>query len=352
MRPTDNIHSLIKKLHLKAGAELDQRLRAEIRRALDGQRHTKPAATRPKTWRIIMKSRITKLAAAAVMVIAAFVGIVHFSGSIDGASVAWGQVTQRVEKIPTAIYRRTIVNPQGPLGSAIDEEMVYLSGQTVRVDSFGMGGVQPDYCWVSIGGPPLGLRIHEYDVNTEAPYGGVLVYLEGEPNKPSSDPGMDVDENLERWARKRNIDIEEYQAKGYRSLVYFLDERTCVGNDGGRHILSEEEAVRWYRHMDPREWVKEALSLDYKKLGRANIEGMEVEGVEVVGRDLTIAPVWKPDHDVTIRFWVDIKTGLPVRYEARKRRSRWHGDWVMLVDEIHWNQEIAPSVFESNIPVK
>ena len=70
MRPTDNIHSLIKKLHLKAGAELDQRLRAEIRRALDEQRQTKPAATRPKIWRIIMKSRITKLAAAAAVIVA------------------------------------------------------------------------------------------------------------------------------------------------------------------------------------------------------------------------------------------------------------------------------------------
>ncbi|MHC4215798.1 MAG: hypothetical protein ACYSWP_20815 [Planctomycetota bacterium] len=290
-----------------------------------------------------MKSKMTKLAAAAVIIVAVVIGIDQL-GSIDGASVAWGQVAQRVEKIPTVTYHRTVVHPQGGLAAATFKGIVYLSGQTARVDSFPMGAVNPRFCWLSIGKPPLGLRVHEYDANTEAPYRGAPVYLEGDPNKPSSDPGMGLDEYVERWTRNSNYDLEEYQAEGYRGEVFFLEDRTYFFS-GGRHQrhqrrLSEEEADRWYRNMDPREWVKEALSLDYKKLGRANIEGIEVEGIEVVGRDLAIAPYWKPDRDVIIRFWVDVKTGLPVRYEARKRHSRWHGDFAMVVDEIHWNQEI------------
>ena len=42
-----------------------------------------------------MKSRIIKLAAAAVIIIAVFIGIDQFGGSIDGASVAWAEVTNQ-----------------------------------------------------------------------------------------------------------------------------------------------------------------------------------------------------------------------------------------------------------------
>jgi hypothetical protein len=51
-------------------------------------------------WRIIMQSRIIKLAAAAVIITAAMILIKQFGGSIDGAATAFGQVTQAVEKMP------------------------------------------------------------------------------------------------------------------------------------------------------------------------------------------------------------------------------------------------------------
>ena len=44
--------------------------------------------------------RITKLAAAAVIIIAVFIGIHHFGGSIDGASIAWGQIAEAMKKMP------------------------------------------------------------------------------------------------------------------------------------------------------------------------------------------------------------------------------------------------------------
>ena len=51
-------------------------------------------------WRTIMKSRITKLAVAAGVIIVVLIGISQFGGSIDGASVAFGQIKQAVEKVP------------------------------------------------------------------------------------------------------------------------------------------------------------------------------------------------------------------------------------------------------------
>ena len=46
----------------------------------------------------IMRSRITKLATAAGIIIAVMVGINYLGGSPDGASVAWGDIVKRVER--------------------------------------------------------------------------------------------------------------------------------------------------------------------------------------------------------------------------------------------------------------
>lgn len=52
----------------------------------------------PMIRRIIMKSPITKLAAAAVIVIAVFIGINQFN--TNGSSVAWADVAERFESVP------------------------------------------------------------------------------------------------------------------------------------------------------------------------------------------------------------------------------------------------------------
>ncbi len=60
-------------------------------------------------WRTIMKSRITKLAAAAVIIIAVMVGINQFSGPIDGASVAFGDILKNIENAKTLAWKTTFV---------------------------------------------------------------------------------------------------------------------------------------------------------------------------------------------------------------------------------------------------
>jgi outer membrane lipoprotein-sorting protein len=52
----------------------------------------------------IMKNRITKLAAAAVIIIAVMLGINYIGGSPDGASVAWADVLENIEAARTVMY--------------------------------------------------------------------------------------------------------------------------------------------------------------------------------------------------------------------------------------------------------
>lgn len=52
----------------------------------------------------IMKNRITKLAAAAIIIIAVMLGINYIGGSPDGASVAWADVLKKIEAARTVMY--------------------------------------------------------------------------------------------------------------------------------------------------------------------------------------------------------------------------------------------------------
>ena len=47
-------------------------------------------------WRAIMKSRITKIAAAAVIIVSVLFGIHYSGGSLDGASIAWADVMEQI----------------------------------------------------------------------------------------------------------------------------------------------------------------------------------------------------------------------------------------------------------------
>ena len=56
-------------------------------------------------WRTIMKSKVSKIATAAVIIIVVIVSIHYFGGS--AASVAWGEIVRNVEKIRMFTYKQT-----------------------------------------------------------------------------------------------------------------------------------------------------------------------------------------------------------------------------------------------------
>jgi len=97
VRPAESINELIKKLQLKASADLDRRIHEDISRALAKSRKTESAPTEPNIWRIIMKSPITKLATAAVVIIACVIGLSLWRTT--GSGIALANVLARIEKV-------------------------------------------------------------------------------------------------------------------------------------------------------------------------------------------------------------------------------------------------------------
>ncbi len=66
-----------------------------------------------KIWRTIMKNRITKLAAAAVIIITILFGL-KFTGGPDVANVAWAEVVEQINNYTKYKCRQRVVREKGP----------------------------------------------------------------------------------------------------------------------------------------------------------------------------------------------------------------------------------------------
>ena len=100
MKPAERIERLIKARRYKADPETHDKALGSFLRAVDEHIEHKSAPTRPKIWRKIVNSRMTKLTAAAVIIIAGILVIYQSNGSIDIATVSFGQITENMKKMP------------------------------------------------------------------------------------------------------------------------------------------------------------------------------------------------------------------------------------------------------------
>ncbi|HUU16539.1 MAG TPA: hypothetical protein VMW72_05270 [Sedimentisphaerales bacterium] len=262
--------------HFEPGSEVAARDVEQLRRRLI--RHMSGQQPREqKIWRIIMKSKITKITAAAVIIGAVILGLT-ITGGPDMASVTWADVLKEMEKVPTVVFNMTNVTSFGENKTISTESKVYDAGENgCRIDMYMNGD----------------LFMQKYRLPKEK-----VAYRIGPKEKTYS-----------------------------------------------RFVLSESQAET--ESDFPRQWVKIILSEDYTKLGRGNINGIDVEGVEVHNSELL-----EGDEGV-VRLWVDIETNLPVRMELEGKMMMDAGakrPTKFVMDDFQWDVELDESVFEPNIP--
>lgn len=107
MKSADNIHKKIKKLKLCASADLDKKVHDDISKALAETNKVDSAHAKPNIWRIIMKSPMTKIAAAAVILIASLL-ILHLLG-FNVESTTFAAVVEQLHNARTMTY--SVVGP-------------------------------------------------------------------------------------------------------------------------------------------------------------------------------------------------------------------------------------------------
>ncbi|MHC4654467.1 MAG: hypothetical protein ACYS91_05540, partial [Planctomycetota bacterium] len=99
MSSVKKIKRLFAKSDVTVYSKVDDRIINDALTAIDKFEKAEPISAEPNIWRIIMRSRITKLAAAAVIIIAVLMWISQFGGFIDGSSVAWADISRRFNDV-------------------------------------------------------------------------------------------------------------------------------------------------------------------------------------------------------------------------------------------------------------
>jgi outer membrane lipoprotein-sorting protein len=106
MKSLDDVEKLIKRLHVNPRTGMLARTLSDTLEAQENSNKTKSPLSGPSAWRTIMKSRITKIAAAAVIIVAVLV-IVHELGS-SVESVAFADVVRPILTVETGRFEMTI----------------------------------------------------------------------------------------------------------------------------------------------------------------------------------------------------------------------------------------------------
>lgn len=100
MKPAKNIEKLIKSICINTNAKMDETILDDVLEVFEESKKTKPTLTEPSIWRVIMKSRITKLTAAAVSIIAFMLITYLGNGTLDLTTTAFAQMTEAMKKMP------------------------------------------------------------------------------------------------------------------------------------------------------------------------------------------------------------------------------------------------------------
>ncbi len=278
--------------------EIDRRILSDastsMRKAVAANQRVKSISL----WRTIMKSNVTKLATAAVVIIAVMVVLNHLGGSIDGSGVVLADVAKKIAQANSAIWQEhRILTCEGIKLSFLKN----LKTDVTRYYSSAYGSRE--------------------DMSTT---GGLLLHQVF-------------------WLTEKNAFIEVAPLfKQYKHKE-----------------LTENERMVWSRRNIAAAVEGLIKSEEPVKLGRKTFNGKEAEGFEI--RDSKIVAAFVPVHfdSLVARFWIDVETSLPVQYEAELVISDNHitsytggkpVEVMVTADEFQWDVELEPGIFEPNIP--
>ena len=216
-------------------------------------------------WRTIMKSPITKLAAAAVIIIACV--IAFFLWRSTGSGIALADVLARLEQVKAVKYKTTF-----------------------KV----FGSDDPNELW--------SYSHHAYLISKE--YGEVMTYNRHNPN------GGEITESVSySYPHQKRPEIKiDYISKTY-------EREETDGQDQDEPSERQEDSI--YS-------LKDILHTEHESIGRSVIDGIEVEGFKMTANpDYSYTnyrykgPRFLHGTDVEYEttLWVDVKTLLPVRIE-------------------------------------
>jgi outer membrane lipoprotein-sorting protein len=127
MRPADNIEKLIKQLRYTTSDETHDRVFGNVMQSLDQRKEHTSGVTTPDLWRTIMNKKMIKLAIAATILIAAFIGFFP-----TGGSSVYADVVKQLQKARTLMYTVITSTPVEGI-PAMEMEVTYKEPGYMRM---------------------------------------------------------------------------------------------------------------------------------------------------------------------------------------------------------------------------
>lgn len=296
MKPQKNLKELFNKAGLKTKPEMDQKILDDVLHAHEQTITQASAKTQPSIWRTIMKSKITKLTTAAVILIGVMTIIYQFGGSIDGVSVALADVAENVKEVHTFTHREKRVC------TFVGEDEPVLQADVFKYCSSEYGVVE-----------------EQYNESGELMY--QMYLLRGE------EAGIMV---LPQTKEYLLIPLGE-------GMMTMLNQLTPKG------------IVEFFRE-------DEYVNLGRKVIDGVVAEGFEVENPRMLTDFAREVRNLCPIEQSVMRLWVDVETSLPVRGEAELLIGRGFLTCFRRMEmksvsyDIQLDADFDPAIFNLNIP--
>ena len=144
MKSIEDIKKFFKNAAIGTNPKIDETVLNKVLKAHEKTKNTKSAAIEPNIRRTIMKSPITKLAAAAVVIALIVLGLFEFIDTGSTSGVAWAEVARKVETSRGSVVRCKETSSFQPLGET-DYSITYTSPRYSRKDVYKAGQITLSY---------------------------------------------------------------------------------------------------------------------------------------------------------------------------------------------------------------
>ena len=298
MHSAEKIKSLFARSGVKVSGKVDDRIIGDALTALDESEKTKPVPVKPEIWRKIMKSSITKIAAALAIITACSVGWMLWRSTASGIALA--DVLTRIEQVTGYAYQVSSTLTRQQVTSKFTGTVLVSKEEGIK------------------------RTITQADANSVSHKSPGYRHAVG-------------DESYLLWRLNSQIYVS-HRAKTYDRFIY----------DGVNLDFYREQ------YNDPRATIKRMLNCKHTSLGQAVIAGVTVEGFQITDTAYGRGFFGEADRlgepqKVDVKLWVDVNTFLPVRLEEDLVPKE--GGHIYEVSyDFRWNVVVNPDDFKPNMP--
>ena len=291
MKSIEDVKKFFKNAAISTNPKMDENVLDKVLIANEKKTNTRSAAIGPNIRRTIMKSPITKLAAAAVIVTLVVLGLFELTGTESTSGVVWADVVRKVEASRGNVVRcREAASFQS--SEITNYSITYTSPRYSRKDFYE-------------GGQNTHTYYEDFSGSDTVIFTGV-----------------------------------------YHKHKHYISDT----HPNSKYEFFLEQHEQW---MNPKYLVQRILSGEHRNLGQETIDGILCEGIETTD-PAALGPLPGPVNrlEVEFRLWVDVETKYPVLFEGKmsgEAEGKWmESEWVM--DQFQWDVELDPDFLKANIP--